>query len=93
MYACGSGTGCTAPTTVSSPKIVTGTRTGVTTTPGVTVTFTGNAVFTSATSYVCTAQNVTNTTGRIELVQNSGTQITLISSTGTISVNYVCVGN
>jgi hypothetical protein len=62
-------------------------------TAGVTVTFTGNAVFTSATSYICTAQNVTNTSARIELVQNSGTQITLYSQTGTPSVNYVCVGN
>jgi hypothetical protein len=92
VYACGSGTGCAAPTTVSTPQIVTGTRTGVTN-AGVTVTFTGSAIFASAASYVCTAQNITNTASRVRLAQNSGTLITLYSQTGTISVNYVCVGN
>ncbi|HEY5159608.1 MAG TPA: hypothetical protein VII83_00925 [Gaiellaceae bacterium] len=92
MITCGNGTGCAAPTTVSNPKIVTGTHTAVTT-AGVIVTFTGSAVFTSATSYDCTAQNMTNITNRVRLVQNSGAQITLYSQNTTISVNYVCVGN
>lgn len=69
-----------------------GTRTGVTTT-SVTVTLTGSAVFSSATSYRCTAQNVTNTSSRVRLTQVSGTQFTLQAQTGTIDVNYVCIGN
>ena len=94
MITCGNGTGCAAPATVTDPQIVTGTRTDVTN-HGVTVVFTGSAVFTNATSYNCTAQNVTNTSDRVQLVQNSGTQITIYSQRNTVAVtvNYVCVGN
>ncbi len=84
-------TNCTALTLVSAPKIITGTRTGVTNTA--TAVNLPAGTFTSATSYKCTAQNVTSTAARIYLNQVSGTQFTLQAQTGTISVNFICVGN
>jgi hypothetical protein len=93
VYTCGSGTGCAAPAAVATAKVVIGTRTGVGNT-ATTVTLTGAAVFTSATSYKCTAQNVSGVNDRIYLNQTSGTTFTLTSQGGTnLSVNYICIGN
>jgi hypothetical protein len=77
---------------VPTAKVVIGTRTGVGTS-ATTVTLTGTAVFTSSTSYRCTAQNISNATARIYLNQTSGTTFTLATSTGTVSVNYICIGS
>jgi hypothetical protein len=61
-------------------------------TAGTTVTLTGSAVFTSATSYVCTATNRDSSVA-VRVNQVSGTQITLYVATATDNVNYVCIGN
>jgi hypothetical protein len=84
-------TNCTTLTLVTAPKIITGTRTGVTNVAA-TVTLPAGT-FTSATSYKCTAQNVTNVSARVYVNQTGGTTFTLTAQTGTISVNFICVGN
>ncbi len=66
-----------------------------------TVTFSGSAAFTSATSYVCTANGTTGAAtsdGIINVVQNSGTSVTFWNSNngfqGTSdAINYVCIGH
>lgn len=57
----------------------------------VTVTLTGSAVFTSATSYTCTADDDTSIAAT-KVLQNSGSSIT-IQGTGTDVVRFICVGN
>jgi hypothetical protein len=55
------------------------------------VTLTGAAVFTSNTSYTCTAADLTATQAT-QIVQSSGSAFT-ITGTGTDSIRYQCVGN
>ncbi len=54
--------------------------------------FTGSAVFTSATSYFCTAVDNDNAVA-VRVQQNSGTQITLFVALGPDTVTYTCIGN
>ena len=56
-----------------------------------TVTLTGAAVFTSNTSYTCTANDVT-ALDAVEVTETSGASITFTGN-ATDSVNYICVGN
>jgi hypothetical protein len=55
-----------------------------------TVTLTGAAVFTDATTYQCTANDVT-AANAVKVVKNSGTSITF-TGTGTDIIAYICVG-
>ncbi|ENG0235634.1 hypothetical protein [Burkholderia multivorans] len=56
----------------------------------VTVNFSGAAAFTSASSYVCTANN-TSTTGAVRVNQTSGTSVTF-SGNGSDGIAYNCIG-
>ena len=93
MQTCGTvaAPGACTLTLVTAPKIVTGTRTAVGNTAQ-TVTLPAGT-FTSATSYKCTAQNVTNVSARVYVNQTAATTFTLTAQTGTINVNFICVGN
>ena len=77
-------------TLLSSPHFVTGDASA--TTGGTAVTLTGSSVFTNSSSYNCSA-NATNSTASIEVTYTSGSVFNLISSTGSPTVNYLCVGN
>jgi hypothetical protein len=55
------------------------------------VTFTGSAVFTSASSYMC-APNNASALNAVRVTKVSGTQIT-VTGTGTDIIGYICVGN
>lgn len=92
VQTCGTISGnCTTLTLLTLPKVITGTRSGVGTT-AVTVNLPAGT-FTSTTTYKCTAQNVTNTSARVYLNQTGANAFTLTAQTGTISVNFICVGN
>lgn len=56
-----------------------------------TVTFTGNAVFTSASTYQCSPSNLT-ALNFVRPTYNSGTSVTF-TGVGTDTVGYICVGN
>lgn len=56
-----------------------------------TVTFSGNAAFTSSTSYACTA-NDTTAANAVRVNQTAGTSVTFVG-TGTDTVQYACTGN
>jgi predicted peptidase len=82
-------------TTVSTPHVVAST---VALTAGIprtaTVTLSGSAVFTNGTSYVCTAQNATNTADRVQLAITNGTTFVVTSQNNSnITVAYICIGN
>jgi collagen type I alpha len=59
------------------------------------VPLTGAAAFTNASSYVCTIANATlGSTSILSLLQFSGGELDLHSNnTGSVSVNYTCIGN
>jgi hypothetical protein len=60
----------------------------------VTVTLSGSAAYTSATSYVCVANNAAST-ATLEVSNVSGTSFTITSSNSkdTGAVGFVCTGN
>jgi hypothetical protein len=65
-------------------------------TTGLTVTLTGSAVFTSATSYVCTANEAVVADDPISVINNSGTSFTLYNDgevAGTTTIYYNCIGH
>jgi hypothetical protein len=83
---------CT-PTVVAAPHTVTGTA-GFNGGSSVTVTFSGAAVFTSATSYVCTVADQSSISNIIQVATTSATVITLTSQNSTSDVAaYICIGN
>jgi hypothetical protein len=77
----------------SGAKIVTGTVSYAASVA--TVTLTNSAVFSSATSYVCTATDVSNNGAANVTAQASGSQFTIrdtgSNKSGTFA--YICVGN
>ncbi|HWT38505.1 MAG TPA: hypothetical protein VN289_19620 [Paraburkholderia sp.] len=60
-----------------------------------TVTFTNAAVFTSATSYICTAADTSATGGAPQITQNSGTSVTFTTAGMPAAhvLNFRCAGN
>lgn len=58
----------------------------------ITVTLSGSAVFTSATSYICLASDITVKNRACQIIQVSGTQITFIANVGDV-IQYFCIGN
>lgn len=75
---------------VTTPHVVTGT---VTLASGNgTATFTGNAVFSNTTSYVCTATN-TSTNSAVRATNASASSVTFNSGAGADVIAYQCVGN
>jgi len=58
----------------------------------VTVTFTGSAIFTSGTSYQCTATAQGNTATAAAISSPTGTGFTLKGASST-AYGFVCVGN
>ena len=71
-----------AHTVVGSVPLVLGTAT---------VTFTGNAVFTSASSYQCSPSNLT-ALNFVRPTYNSGSSVTF-TGVGTDTVGFICTGN
>ena len=59
-----------------------------------TIVFSGAAAFTSATSFTCTANNLSNATA-VAIAQTNGTSVTFSIQGGTPSDNfsYICIGN
>jgi hypothetical protein len=75
---------------VTTPHVVTGT---VTLAGGnATATFTGNAVFSNTTSYVCAATN-TSTNSAVRATNTSASTVTFNSGTTTDVIAYQCIGN
>jgi hypothetical protein len=75
---------------VTTPHVVTGT---VTLASGNgTATFTGNAVFSNTTSYVCTATN-TSTNSAVSATNASASSVTFNSGASTDVIAYQCIGN
>jgi hypothetical protein len=75
---------------ITTPHIVTGT---VTLASGNgTATFTGNAVFSNTTSYVCTATN-TSTNSAVRATNASASSVTFNSGTTNDVISYQCTGN
>jgi hypothetical protein len=95
LQSCGTTSSCSATPITSSPKMVFGSVALVSGTPS-TATITGiSPAFTSSTTYVCTATEVTNALNNLLSVANvSGSSFT-ITGPATVSdtVNYTCVGN
>ncbi len=61
-----------------------------------TVTLSGSAVFTSAASYFCVAQDYTNGNGQQKVVNTNGTAFTLTTSGPGAKndvIGFICVGN
>jgi hypothetical protein len=56
-----------------------------------TVTLSGSAVFTSSSSYTCTANDVTSAAA-VKVTQSSGTSLAL-AGTGTDTIQFLCAGN
>jgi hypothetical protein len=75
-------------TQVTNPHVDSGTGTSP-----LTVTFSGVNAFTSASSFVCTAADLTGNTKGVKVDQTSGTSITVTAGTGGDTVNYICVGD
>lgn len=76
-------------TPVNAPHMVQGTAT--LSSGAATVTLSGSAVFTSSSSYACTA-NDTTAAAPVKVSQTSGTSITF-AGTGTDVVQFMCAGN
>ena len=79
----------TAGAAVNAPHMVQGSVTLASGTA--TVTLAGSAVYTSSSSYTCTANDMT-TANAVKVSQGSGTSITF-TGTGTDVVQFSCVGN
>ena len=75
---------------LSGPHMTVGTVANVGT-GGTAVTLHGSSVFTSNTSYYCSAVT-TDAAVAVRVQQDSGTQITLSVAAGTHTVSYICVG-
>lgn len=73
----------------STPHIVVGV---VTIGGSVTVTLAGSAAFTSATSYICTASDITTKNRSPQIAQMSGASIIFTANVGD-TVQYHCIGN
>jgi hypothetical protein len=60
-----------------------------------TITFSGQAAFTSATSYVCTGSDISAAVSPIGVEQKSGSEVTFYSASGKGAnpFSYICVGN
>lgn len=58
----------------------------------ITITLTGPSAFTTATSYVCIASDITMKNRAPAVLQVSGSQITFTANAGDV-VQYICVGN
>ncbi|MBR8293195.1 hypothetical protein KDW63_03260 [Burkholderia cenocepacia] len=56
------------------------------------VTFSGNAVFTSSSSYWCSANDTSGTAAAVNVQNQSGTSVKFIG-TGTDTVSFLCTGN
>ena len=74
---------------INAPHMVTGAS--ILAAGASTVTFSAAAAFTSASSYVCTA-NDANGVNAVKVTNTSGTQMTL-TGTGTNTVKFICAGN
>ncbi|MEB2554049.1 hypothetical protein [Burkholderia cenocepacia] len=79
----------TTGTGINAPHMVQGTAT--LSSGAATVTLSGSAVFTSSSSYACTA-NDTTAAAPVKVSQTSGTSITF-AGTGTDVVQFMCAGN
>ena len=82
-----------AGTAISAAHMVTGTASGLVT-GGNNVILTNGAIFTSASSYFCTASDANNS-GAVGASQLAGNRFQIIVASGatTTAANYICIGN
>ena len=95
MQSCGTTSSCAATAIATTARIVYGSAPLVSGTPS-TVTITGiSPAFSSSSSYVCSATDVTAATSNLLSVANvSGSSFTITGpATNTNTINYICVGN